>query len=113
MKYLSSGGQRLVMPLLILFCVAPIRAQSPQDTAFLSTLGEMREASYSDKAKIAERLSQTGHSSVRAVLTALLESRLYFRNSDQKDFYRQDRRRGSLQISRSPHTEGCRIRFRG
>jgi urea transport system permease protein len=86
MKYLTSGGQRLVMPLLILFCLAPIRAQSPQDATFLSTLGELREASYSDKAKIAERLSQTAHSSVRAVLTALLESRLYFRNSDQKIF---------------------------
>ena len=54
--------------------------------AFLSTLGELREASYSDKASIAERLSQTGHPSVRAVLTALLEDRLYFRNSDQKIF---------------------------
>jgi hypothetical protein len=56
------------------------------DASFLSTLGELREASYSDKASIAERLSQTGHPSVRAVLTALLEDRLYFRNSDQKVF---------------------------
>src|ERR1700722_6505167 len=90
MKYLRSGGQGLFMPPLILLCGAPIRAQSPaqspKDATFLSTLGEMREASYSDKATIAERLSQTGHSSVRAVLTALLESRLYFRNSDQKIF---------------------------
>jgi urea transport system permease protein len=91
MKYLRSGGQRLTLPLLIFFCVAPfcvapIRAQSPQDARFVSTLGELREASYSDKAKIAERLSQTGHSSVRAVLTAFLESRLYYRNNDQKVF---------------------------
>jgi urea transport system permease protein len=86
MKHLRSRGQRLFMPLLILLCVVPIRAQSPNDATFLSTLGELREASYSDKAKIAERLSQTGHPSVRAVLTALLESRLYFRNSDQKFF---------------------------
>jgi urea transport system permease protein len=86
MKHLRSGGQRPFMPLLILLCVVPIRAQSPKDATFLSTLGELREASYSDKANIAERLSQTGHSSVRAVLTALLESRLYFRNSDQKIF---------------------------
>ena len=54
--------------------------------AFLSTLGELREATYSDKAAIVERLSQSGHPSVRAVLTALLEDRLYFRNSDQKVF---------------------------
>jgi urea transport system permease protein len=46
----------------------------------------LREATYSEKASIAERLSQTGHPSVRAVLTALLEDRLYYRNSDQKVF---------------------------
>ncbi len=61
-------------------------AQSPKDASFLAKLGELREASYSDKAAIAEQLSQTGHSSVRAVLTALLEDRLYFRNTDQKVF---------------------------
>ena len=66
--------------------VAPAHAQSPNDASFLSTLGELREASYSDKATIAERLGQSGHPSVRAVLTALLEDRLYFRNSDQKIF---------------------------
>ena len=49
-------------------------------------LGELREAHYSDKANIVERLSQGGHPSVRAVLTAFLEDRLYFRNSDQKVF---------------------------
>ena len=46
----------------------------------------MREATYSDKATICERLSQSNHPSVRAVLTALLEDRLYYRNSDQKVF---------------------------
>ena len=65
---------------------SPVYAQSPKDASFLSTLGELREASYSDKATIAERLSQSGHPSVRAVLTALMEGRLYFRNSDQKIF---------------------------
>ena len=86
MKRLRSGGQRLIMPLLIFLCVVPLHAQSAKDASFLSILGELREATYSDKAAIAERLSQTGHPSVRAVLTALLEDRLYFRNSDQKVF---------------------------
>ncbi|HEY1759112.1 MAG TPA: urea ABC transporter permease subunit UrtB [Bryobacteraceae bacterium] len=87
MRLLRSGGQLLFMLLLTLVGgVVPVSAQSPADTTFLSILGEMREASYSDKATIAERLSQTGHPSVRAVLTALLEDRLYFRNSDQKIF---------------------------
>ena len=33
-----------------------------------------------------ERVGQSGHPSVRAVLTAFMEDRLYFRNSDQKIF---------------------------
>ena len=85
MKYLPPGGQWLFM-LLALWAVVPAHAQSPKDASFLATLGELRDASYSDKASIAERLSQGGHPSVRAVLTALLEDRLYFRNSDQKVF---------------------------
>jgi urea transport system permease protein len=87
MRVLPWGGWwRFVALLFALLGVLPVNAQSPQDTTFLSTLGELREASYADKATIAERLSQTGHPSVRAVLTALLEGRLYYRNSDQKVF---------------------------
>src|ERR1700729_2654097 len=86
MRNPSRGGQWLLMLLLALGSVVTVNAQSPKDAAFLSTLGELREASYSDKASIAEQLSQAGHPSVRAVLTALLEDRLYFRNGDQKIF---------------------------
>jgi urea transport system permease protein len=86
-KHLLWGGRRLLYVLLLtLWNLVPVHAQSPNDASFLSTLDELREASYSDKASIAERLSQSGHPSVRAVLTALLEGRLYFRNSDQKVF---------------------------
>jgi len=84
MRSLPWGGQWLL--LLAFLGAVPAQAQSPKDAGFLSTLGELREASYSDKAAIAERLSQTGHPSVRAVLTAFLEGRLYFRNADQKVF---------------------------
>ena len=62
------------------------RAQSPADAAFLASLAELREASYDDKAQIVERLSQSGHASLHAVLTAFLEDRLSFRNSDQHVF---------------------------
>ncbi len=86
MKLLPAGGQWLFMLLLALWAVVPAHAQSPEDASFLATLGELRDASYADKATIAERLSQSGHPSVRAVLTALLEERLYYRNSDQKIF---------------------------
>jgi urea transport system permease protein len=85
MKYLWASG-RFLLVLLALWGVAPVHAQSRDDARFLSTLGELRDATYSDKEQIAERLSQGGHRSVRAVLTALMEDRLYFRNSDQKVF---------------------------
>src|SRR5258707_12796588 len=86
MKSLPWGGRWLLLLLLALGGVVRLRAQSPSDASFLSTLSELREAAYSDKATIVERLSQGRHSSVRAVLTALLEDRLYFRNNDQKVF---------------------------
>jgi urea transport system permease protein len=77
------------MLLLALWGVlAALHAQTPppDDATFLSTLSELREATYADKETIAARLSRTGHPSVRAVLTAFMEDRLYFRNDDQKIF---------------------------
>ena len=85
-KHLPRGRRQLGKLLLVLCGATFVTAQSSADASFLSTLGELREASYSDKASIAERLSQSGHPSVRAALTALLEQRLYYRNSDQKIF---------------------------
>ena len=88
-RRLSWGG-RWFLPLLAFWGFAGSYAQSPapssNDASFLATLGELREASYADKESIVERLSKAEHPSVRAVLTALLEDRLYFRNSDQKIF---------------------------
>ncbi len=79
------GVQRLFVLLLLASQGAGlIYAQSPSDASFLSTLGELRTASFDDKDKIVERLAESGHPSVRAVLTALLEDRLFFRNQDQK-----------------------------
>jgi urea transport system permease protein len=72
--------------LFALWGAMPVQAQSRDDAAFLATLGELKEATYSDKASIVERLSQGGHPSVRAVLTAFMEDRLFFRNNDQKVF---------------------------
>ena len=91
MKHLSSGGQWPLFTLLLaLGGIVPGHAQSSapsaSDATFLSTLGELREADYATKASIVERLSQGGHPSVRAVLTAFMEDRLYFRNNDQKVF---------------------------
>lgn len=85
-KTLTSGGRWLLVLLPALWGVVPVGAQSAKDANFLEILGELRQATYADKAGIIERLSQTGHPSARPVLTALLEERLYFRNSDQKVF---------------------------
>src|SRR5579863_5652448 len=84
MRSYPVGGQWLLLLLLACWGAPTASAQSPKDVGFLSMLGELREASYSDKASIVERLSQTGHPSVRAVLTAFLEDRLYYRNADQQ-----------------------------
>jgi urea transport system permease protein len=74
------------MLLSALLGLGQVIAQPLDDTSFLSTLGELREASYADKTNIIERLSKSGHSRVREVLTAFMEERLYFRNTDQKIF---------------------------
>src|SRR5450755_1226717 len=90
MNLVRQGGLRLLALLLALCGVVLLRAQAPaqtqNDASFLSTLGELREAADSDKTTIIERLSQSGHPSVRAVLTAFLEDRLYYRTADQKVF---------------------------
>jgi hypothetical protein len=84
MLYLRAGGRRLIMLLLVLlWVVRPAHAQSPSDTSFLSILGALREASFPDKEAIIDRLSQTGHPSVRVALTAFMEDRLFFRNDNQ------------------------------
>src|SRR5437016_291202 len=88
MKTFPTGGRWLTILLLALWGGLSAHAQTPPvspgpDAAFLATLGELREASYADKATIVERLSQGGHPSVRAVLTAFMEDRLYY-NSDQR-----------------------------
>jgi urea transport system permease protein len=64
---------------------SPGRAQSP-DASFLAALGQLPDATFSDKEAIAARLSESGHAGTRSVLTALLEDRLYFRNSDRRVF---------------------------
>ena len=78
------GGRWLVGLLLVLWTVHGAHAQPSSDTTFLSMLGELREASFPDKEAIIERLGQSGHSSVRMVLTAFMEDRLFFRNENQK-----------------------------
>jgi len=68
-----------------LAAAAPVRAQ-PADTAFVTALGELPDAGFADKEAIITRLVETGHPSTGAVLTAMLEDRLYVRASDRRVF---------------------------
>jgi urea transport system permease protein len=72
------GEQQWLVPLLlvVLLCAPVAVAQSPDDE-FLATVGELRDAGFADKEAIAERLMATGHASAGAVLTAMLEDRLF------------------------------------
>lgn len=76
---------RVGLVVLLALCFAhDARAQSGADASFLATLGQLGEASYADKTEIVKKLGQTGHPNTRAVLTALLEDRLFYRNSDHQ-----------------------------
>jgi urea transport system permease protein len=99
MERLPKGGRLLLVLLLAPWDMVPANAQTPKDAMFLSTLGELRDASYSDKEGIVERLGQTGHPSVRTVLTALIEERLYFRNTDRKIFIAKSADSDPLRLS--------------
>ena len=80
------GRQRFFALVFALLAVGSAHGQKLDDAAFLGAIGELREASYADKASIAQRLIQSGHPRVRAVLTAVLEDRLAFRNDDNRAF---------------------------
>jgi urea transport system permease protein len=92
-SFLRFGGQwLLLLPLLASWSVSTLRAQTkapaapPDDATFVTTLGQLRDAEFDDKEAIIDKLSQSGHPNVQAVLTALLEDRLYYRNGDMKVF---------------------------
>jgi urea transport system permease protein len=99
MERLPKGGHLLLVLLLAPWGTVPAHAQTPKDATFLSTVGELREAGYSDKEGIVERLVQTGHPGVRPVLAALIDGRLYFRNTDQKIFIARSADSDPLRLS--------------
>jgi len=64
---------------------APLAAQSSaSDDAFTTALAELREAGFADKEAVVDRLVAIGHRNTAAVLTAMLEDRLYYRSADQQ-----------------------------
>jgi urea transport system permease protein len=78
------GGRQLLWLLLAVCLVAvPASAQTPDDE-FRAMLAALRDAGFADKESIADRLIATGHTSARPVLTALLDDRLFVRQTDQQ-----------------------------
>jgi urea transport system permease protein len=71
--------------LCLVVSAAPVTAQ-PANEAFPAALAELPDAGFADKEAIVARLVETGHSSTAAVLTAMLEDRLYVRTSDHRVF---------------------------
>ena len=87
-RLLRTGAQWLFLALLLASrSVSPGYAQSPERC---DLPGDARRAAQrhvaDEKDKIVERLAGSGHPNAAAVLTALMEDRLYFRNQDQKIF---------------------------
>lgn len=83
-----SGGGRWPV-LLLAGCLAahpvPAAAQTGDD-AFRAIVADFAGADFRRKEALAERLAATGHGSVRAVLAALLEDRLFERADDGRVF---------------------------
>ena len=88
MRISISGEWRPVWLLLaVCFLGLPVSAQAQTDNdGFRAVVAELGDANFREKESIAERLLATGHASARAVLTALLEDRVFFRQQDQQPF---------------------------
>ena len=75
----------MLVPLLLPAAPAAAQpAQVPAADAFLAALNELPDAGYADKEAIVGRLVETGHPGTAAVLTAMLQDRLYVRTSDRR-----------------------------
>ena len=88
MRISISGEWRPVWLLLaVCFLGLPVSAQAQTDNdGFRAVVAELGDANFREKESIVERLLDTGHASARAVLTALLEDRVFFRQQDQQPF---------------------------
>jgi urea transport system permease protein len=82
---LPARWRQLLLLLAAVLVAAPALAQIP-DAAFLAKLGELREASYTDKERVVTELAESRHPRTRDVLVAFLDGRLYVRTSDARVF---------------------------
>ena len=82
-------GRRWLGWLLLAGCLVGYPVSAPaqtDDDGFRAVVAELAGANFRQKEALAETLLATGHGSVRAVLTALLEDRLFRRERDGQVF---------------------------
>ena len=75
----------LLLAVCLLICPLPAAAET-DDQGFRTLVGEFAGANFREKEALVERLAGTGHPGVPAVLTALLEDRLFERERDGRVF---------------------------
>lgn len=86
MRRATFGGWQPLWLLLALCVLSVTVSGQTDDGGFGSIVAEFADANFRDKESIADRLVDSGHSSARAVLTALLEDRLYLREQNEQVF---------------------------
>jgi urea transport system permease protein len=79
------GFLAAVLVLLGALCGAPARAQSA-DEAFATAIAGLATTSFPDKSAAVAAISELRHPNGRAVLAALLDGKLYYRNADNRVF---------------------------
>jgi urea transport system permease protein len=82
MTWARRGGGWWLTLLLAALLSAPVLHAQDRDATFRAALGGLPDATFVEKEAIVERLSASDHASVRAVLVALLEDRLFVRGGD-------------------------------
>jgi urea transport system permease protein len=79
----TGGWQPFWLLLAVCLLGIPVSAQTDDDS-IRAVVAEFSDANFREKESIAARLIETGHTSARAVLTALLDGRLFVRDRDQQ-----------------------------
>ena len=82
---MSGSPACLLLAACLLFCPLPAAAET-DDQGFRTLVAGFAGANFREKEALVERLAATGHPGVRAVLTALLEDRLFERERDGRVF---------------------------
>ena len=87
-KVTTYGGwwpSRLLLAVLCVGLTVPVWAQMGDDE-FRTAVNSLGESNFREKQEIAGRLLDSGHPGVRAILTALMDGRVFMRDEDSTGF---------------------------